>query len=240
MRQQVQSYLLLSRLEWKKTKAFSLSTQHGYIYLNRRDRFPQGTISPGAEAEAVCEELIADLDQFIDPETGLSVVEQVVRTRDLYPGPAVEHLPDLVVLWRRGYIAREEGKARRRGHSSEDYIDGDLRGGDIRRMLSVEQSGAHTPEGILIAHGPAFAQPKTLFDANVIDLAPTLLHLMGEPVPSDMSGRVLEGLFTREFLASHPVRYREEAVREGVAPSPYSAEQASIVEQHLRDLGYLE
>jgi hypothetical protein len=34
-------------------------------------------------------------------------------------------------------------------------------------------------------------------------MAPTILHLMGEAVPDDMDGRVLEEIFEPEFLAHH-------------------------------------
>jgi hypothetical protein len=36
------------------------------------------------------------------------VVEAVHRTRHLYPGPACDVLPDLIVLWRPGYMARTD------------------------------------------------------------------------------------------------------------------------------------
>jgi predicted AlkP superfamily phosphohydrolase/phosphomutase len=240
MRRQVESFLLLSRVEWERTKAFSISTQHGYIYLHRRDRFPKGTVAPGAEAEALCDQLIADLERFTDPETGEPVVARVVRTRDIYPGPAMESLPDLIVLWRPGYIARAEGKERPHGNSPGDFIDQDLRTGDIERLISVEQSGSHTPEGILIAHGPGLARPGEISGANIIDLAPTLLHLLGEPVPQDMGGHVLESLFAPAMVAARPVQYARERPREEAPASPYSAEEAKQVEQHLRELGYLD
>ena len=44
--------------------------------------------------------------------------------------------------------------------------------------------------------------------ARLIDMAPTILHLMGEPTPEDMDGRVLEELFEPEFLARHPIQTR--------------------------------
>ena len=240
-RQHLQSFLLLSRMDWPHTRAFSLNNQHGYIYLHRKDKFPQGTVAPGAEADALCSSLACDLEQLADETTGEKVVDRVYRVADLHPGPAEQHLPDLVVLWKEGYMARAEVNEQMGPECPDQVIDSDLLLGDIGRFLSIEQSGAHAPDGILIAHGPAFAGRRSIEGANIIDLAPTLLHLLGEPVPRDLGGRVLEELFSPGRLAAHPVRYTaaDPAPREPTE-SPYTAEEARQVERRLRELGYLE
>jgi predicted AlkP superfamily phosphohydrolase/phosphomutase len=239
-RQHVQSFLLLSRTDWSRTRAFSLSMQHGYIYLNRKGRFPQGIVDPGQETDDLCRELTEKLMGFTDPDTKQPIVEAVHRVKDLHPGPANEYLPDLVVLWKQGYIARTEAKDERPGRDARDFIDADLRVGDLGRLISIDQSGAHAPEGILIAHGPNLAPAGEVHGAAIIDLAPTLLHLLGEPVPDDMGGRVLEELLSPEFRAAHPIRQTEGAPLAPVAESPYSEEEAQQVEQRLRDLGYMD
>jgi hypothetical protein len=42
-----------------------------------------------------------------------------------------------------------------------------------------------------------------------MDLAPTLLHLLGGEIPSDMEGRVLNELIRNEYLSRNPVRFKE-------------------------------
>jgi hypothetical protein len=37
-------------------------------------------------------------------------------------------------------------------------------------------------------------------------MAPTILRIMGQALPDDMDGRILEELFEPEFLARNPVR----------------------------------
>ncbi len=241
VRQHVQSFLMLSRVDWSQTRAFSLNNQHGYIYLHRKDRFPQGIVEPGAEAEALCRSLAADLEQFVDTRTGERVVDRVYRVAELHPGPAKDRLPDLIVMWRDGYMARAEANERIGRQCPEALVGSDLHLGDIGRLISIEQSGAHAPDGILMAHGPGLAR-GTVEGANIIDLAPTILHLMGEPVPEDMGGGVREELFPPGYLAAHPVQYTSgSSTREEVANRPpYSAEEAKQVEQHLQDLGYLD
>jgi len=240
VRGQVESFLLLSRIDWERTQAFSLSTMYGYIYANRRDRFPTGCVEAGADTDALLAAIARDLKEFVDPETGEPVVERVYRVADLYPGPAGADLPDLIVLWREGYIARTDtGESLRRGGGT--LVESNLAVGDMRQLISVEQSGSHRPEGLFIAHGPALAGPGQLAGADMVDLAPTLLHLLGEAVPRDMEGRVLEEILRPECLAAYPVRYRDpgsepQAVRE----YPYSPDEARQMEENLRGLGYLE
>ena len=55
-------------------------------------------------------------------------------------------------------------------------------------------TGDHRMEGILIAAGPAFRAGASPRQADLLDIAPTVLHLLGVPVPDDMDGRVLTEL----------------------------------------------
>jgi predicted AlkP superfamily phosphohydrolase/phosphomutase len=241
VRQQVQSFMLLSRVDWSRTRAFSLSTESSYIYLNRTDRFPEGSVSPGPEAKALCQALMEDLASLCDSATGEPIVEQVHCVGDLYAGPARPDLPDLVVMWKDGYIARTD--ACELGRRAGDFVEPGLAMGEMYRHISVEQSGSHRADGLLIAHGAAVAGPADVHEARIVDLAPTILYLLGEPVPQDMEGRVLDEIIDPDLLQAYPVQYRESgpaAPQPARRDSPYSPEEAAQLEQNLRDLGYLE
>ena len=75
------------------------------------------------------------------------------------------------------------------------------------RRLTPEQAAAnpaacHRPFGILAAQGPEIARGAPLFGASLLDIAPTILDLLGLPPALDMPGRVLaEVLTTGEPLA---------------------------------------
>jgi hypothetical protein len=60
----------------------------------------------------------------------------------------------------------------------------------------ITKSGCHDPKGMLILYGPGIAPGGRIATANNLDIAPTLLTLMGLPVPEEMKGRVM-----REALA---------------------------------------
>jgi hypothetical protein len=61
------------------------------------------------------------------------------------------------------------------------------------------------PPGVLVAAGPAIVH-RQLAKASVLDVAPTVLNLLGLPVADDLEGVVLEGMLSPEFRAAHPVR----------------------------------
>jgi hypothetical protein len=112
----------------------------------------------------------------------------------------------------------------------------------VQRLIKVEQSGCHAPDGIFMAHGPRIAGPGSVTGARIIDLGPTILHLLGSPVPRDMDGRVLEEALQPGFLARNPIQYSE-PVAAPARPSEdgrISDEDARVIEQRLRDIGYLD
>ncbi|MHA2238850.1 MAG: hypothetical protein ACXAB2_10840, partial [Candidatus Hodarchaeales archaeon] len=54
---------------------------------------------------------------------------------------------------------------------------------------------SHNIFGTFISWGPDINQGETIFDSNIIDIAPTVLHLMGIPIPHTIDGKVLHKLF---------------------------------------------
>ncbi len=54
--------------------------------------------------------------------------------------------------------------------------------------------GNHRDLGLIIAAGPQIPAGSTIADASVLDVTPTLLHLLGQPVGDDMRGKILPEL----------------------------------------------
>jgi hypothetical protein len=57
------------------------------------------------------------------------------------------------------------------------------------------KQGMHHPRGLVVFYGAGVRRGQTLDDVTPLDLAPTMLWLLGVPVPSIMQGRVLTELF---------------------------------------------
>lgn len=69
---------------------------------------------------------------------------------------------------------------------------------------AVHSSGA---SGFLLAVGDGIRPGSALGPASILDVAPTILYLMGLPVARDMEGRVLTEMLDESFAAAHPVTF---------------------------------
>ncbi len=83
-----------------------------------------------------------------------------------------------------------------------------------RRILAPFQGSAHlsgihenAPDGLLILNGAGIASGRKLQGASVVDVAPTLLYLMGLPLGQDMDGSLLTDVLEDELKRSQPVTF---------------------------------
>ena len=79
-------------------------------------------------------------------------------------------------------------------------------------------SHAAAPPGLLLAFGEGIRPGATLAGASVLDVAPTLLYLLGLPVARDMEGRVLTEMLEPGYARDHPVTFIPSY--EGLAVAP--------------------
>jgi len=222
----VNAFLSFRDVDWSRTKAYS----HGHIgriFLNLKGREPNGIVEPGEEYNEVRNYIISELCELTDPETGEKVVDQVFTKEEIYAGPEVAEAPDIVFLMKEmKYIAE---------YGSFGFHSDSLFGQPI-----LKDSGTHKPEGILIVSGVNVNRGKTLSDSRILDVAPTILYMMRIPVPSDMDGKVLTGIFHEGYLNSHPVEYAEEEILERKAkPLDWSQKEKEQIKERLKRLGYL-
>jgi predicted AlkP superfamily phosphohydrolase/phosphomutase len=87
-------------------------------------------------------------------------------------------------------------------------------------------SGTHlgAPDGFVLVVGDGIKPGVVLRDASVLDLAPTMLYLMGLPVGRDMEGRVLTEMLEESFARAHPVTFIPSYERLAVTPAPEGAD----------------
>jgi arylsulfatase A-like enzyme len=65
---------------------------------------------------------------------------------------------------------------------------------------------AHDPAGVWVALGGPVRRGVAGADAVGYDFAPTVLYLLGYPVPAGLRGQVRTDLLEPAFVAAHPVR----------------------------------
>jgi len=89
-----------------RSQAYSLIP--GRFYINLRGREPRGSVEPGAEYEAVRNDLIARLLALRDPDNGELVIQRVEKRETLYGEGCSSLAPDLVALARYGYDLKDQ------------------------------------------------------------------------------------------------------------------------------------
>jgi predicted AlkP superfamily phosphohydrolase/phosphomutase len=218
-----QAFLSLGDVDWSTTRAYSKGN-YGQIFLNLRGREPHGIVSRGAEANAVLDELTAALREIRDPETGGALIGEVYRAEELYSGPYLDRAPDLTFL---------PVDMRNKALGTVDFTS--------NRFIewAYGNSGDHRMNGIFLFRGEGVRRGASLHDARLLDVAPTILHYLGEGVPSDFDGHVLVDALTSEE-AARPVRITE-GVR-GPAASrggELTPEEMEEIRSRLKGIGYL-
>ncbi|MGA9769402.1 MAG: alkaline phosphatase family protein [Blastocatellia bacterium] len=205
-----------SSIDWAETTCYTEPGRH-VININLAGRNDQGIVSR-ADYDEVCSRIIEDLSQWTDAR-GTPVVERVVRARESYSGPFVERASDLYIYWN---------------------LSASL--GDPPREVQARKfwwSGDHRLDGILISKGPGLRRGAKLDSPFVYDLLPTVMYAAGLPVPASLDGRALRGLFTDEFLATHPLRADTAASSPEAARDSLTDAEEQLIEEKLRSLGYL-
>lgn len=180
-----------SMLDWKRSRAYRDGAHGLGLSLNRRGREPLGIVDPGAEYQEVREALVSELRDLRDPATGQKVVDEIFRAEEIHFGPCSPFSPDILFTPAVGY------KAGRRYYSSRLFWPAERRG---------IGTGWHRRDGMVVMSGKAVSRKTHLISAEIQDVAPTILYLLGLPVPDDMDGRVLTECIEPSVLDSNQLQ----------------------------------
>jgi len=163
---------------WNKTKAFSYGTW-GSIYINLSGREPQGVVKE-EEYEQLRSEIIERLKE-------ISV--KAHRREEIYSGEYLKLAPDIIV-------------------ETDDYVNSISSRVFYGKEFREGVGGNHRRiNGTFIARGPHIKENFEI-KAKIYDIAPTILHIFGIPIPKDMDGRVLKEIFKGD-LATREIEYQE-------------------------------
>jgi predicted AlkP superfamily phosphohydrolase/phosphomutase len=167
---------------WSKTRAFSmLADAQGWIRINLKGREARGIVQAGREYDELCEKIARGLKTYVDADTNEPLVRKLVRTSQVFEGEKVEFLPDLMIQWNTRPACEHRMITSPRYGSIPWPTPGQNPEG---------RSGNHFTDGMLIAAGEGI-KSGTISGAHILDLAPTILTLLGQPVPPQMEGRPL-------------------------------------------------
>lgn len=211
MAARAESQSRIAGIAWEGTRAWSEELNYfPSVRINLAGREPKGLVAPG-EYETYRDELCRRLEAW-------TPVARAWRREDLYTGPHVDRAPDIILelALENGYshsFLRSRGKSSFRHIGPEEYVGGKERG----------MTGNHRPTGIFMLSEPAVSGA-----ASLLDVAPTVLAVMGVPGPP-MEGTPLVGIYEESLtVAGRP------------EPTRYGDAEEDEIERRLRNLGYFE
>jgi predicted AlkP superfamily phosphohydrolase/phosphomutase len=202
-------------IDYANSTAWQL--RYGCVYVND-ERFDDPEVT-GAEADAVRERLREELAALTDGEDD-PLFRAVLSPEAAYadPGPFA---PDVIARPARQHFPT--------------MLESPTGG-----YASATNNYNHRYRGVFAAEGPLF-ESGTVEGMRIVDVVPTILHVLGEPLSPDFDGEVREETLrtsrSPRYLDPEEVPEPRQRADDGEVSQ---AERDAVVEDRLADLGYLE
>ena len=213
--------VLESEIDWRNTKACSLLME-GMIFINLKGREPAGIVEED-QYDELCARIKGELLALKDPDTGRNIVKAVFRNDELYSPQCDGDKPDLLLVANEGY-------------SLSENLGGSILGDN--RIVNKYKTGDHDENGMFLAYGHVIENMR--INANIYDIMPTILYLMGAPVPEDVDGRVLSEAIRKDFVEKNKVRFEKTEETRTAEASTLKGKESEAIEKQLKNLGYLD
>jgi predicted AlkP superfamily phosphohydrolase/phosphomutase len=162
-------------VDWSKTKAYAMGL--GDIYINLKGREGKGTVSPGAEYEAVRDEIKKRLVTLVDPKTGTRAVSRIFTREEAYGSFDADVIPDLFVTNTAGTRIGWQGSL---GVVTKEMFEDNVQ---IWSGDHCSLDPAVVP-GILVSNR---ALPKGNLP-GIADVPATIYHVLGVAPPEKLDG----------------------------------------------------
>ena len=169
--------------DWKRTLAYAPFGQlSGCIFLHPETTFDRGL------GDQVTAEIIGRFRESQDPETGQPLFSDVFSTAERFGiDPAERGVPDILALSTDGYQAQAKW-----GVSLRNEI--------LRPDPNLPAT--HWMDGVVAIDAPG-VKPGGGLKANLHDIAPTTLAMLGLAIPETMNGRVIHEAFVEALDVHH-------------------------------------
>ena len=148
--------------------AYSLDP--GRVVIRVKGREKEGCVNPGAEYEALRDEIAAAALELHDPDSGEPIFQAAFKREELYHGPYLAQAADLILAPYDGYDPK--------GPLYKESLT--YKGGEL--------VGMHTYDDAMLYVGGQTV-PQTRF--SVVNVMPTILELMKVDGPADLDGESL-------------------------------------------------
>ncbi len=162
-----------NEVDWSRTRAYTNGLAG--FYLNIEGREKDGCVPP-SEAADLKQELIANLRGLPDPEGGGEAITELWAAEDIYHGPYRENGPDVIVGYKPGYRTDWDAAV---GAVTDRIISDNTRSWSGDHCMDPRQV-----PGVLFSN-----REFTAVRPDLRDIAPSVLDLLGLPIPGHMTGR---------------------------------------------------
>ncbi len=166
---------LFKYVDWERTKAYSLGFTS--IYLNLKGREGKGIVE---EKERLVEEIMEKLKRLTDPKTGRRVIGNLYKGGEVYEGEYAKEAPDIIIGFNPGY--RMSWQSAMGGVTPWIIKDNEE---EWKGDHLIDRN--HVP-GVLFTNFKIRKQ-----NPSIMDIAPTVLSLLGLEIPKSMDGESLVG-----------------------------------------------
>lgn len=183
-------------VDWTRTTVWGAGGYYARLFFNLQGREASGTLTPPQAAD-LRERLVAELRQIETPD-GATLGVEVLDPHGIYQKVRGD-APDLMVYF-------DELRFRSAGTMGHPSLY-------LKENDSGPDDAVHSPFGVFLYHPAGGTEPTLLAPFPVIDVAPTLLRLLGEKVPAHVQGHAVEA------VADSPRRRAPIATPSKVAPA---------------------
>ena len=182
--------LTMKNIDWDGTLVYNPTPNAIFINLKGREKY--GVVDR-KDYEVLRERIISALKDLRDPETNEKVIGKIWKKEEIYTGEYLDIMPDILI--------EPTGETKYINYGFDNLWKGQLFSEPTPLTYST-----HTLRGIFLAYGKGIKKGYKIENAKIYDIAPTILHIFGLPIPNDMDGRVLMEIFEpdSEFAKRKP------------------------------------
>jgi predicted AlkP superfamily phosphohydrolase/phosphomutase len=223
-----------AKIDWAATSAYVNEAYRSSpaIWLSRQNG---GFNGERFELRERVEDVLASL---VDPATGERLISNCYRPDEIYSGPHTAKAPEILPSWWEDGFLLEQSAPGKSAPPNVERSTAPIQGG-------VEFAASHRLDGVLMLSGGPLRRDFAFTGAKIVDVAPTVLYLMGLPVPEDMDGRVLTEAIDEDFVAGHPIRSEsldDEINDDGPDDSRhgFTEDESEMIARRLQALGYIQ
>jgi predicted AlkP superfamily phosphohydrolase/phosphomutase len=199
-----------------KTKAFAVkASSYAGIFITTTNHY---------EAFKIKEIIREGLSKIIDPGRNKKIIKHIYDKEDTYSGERISSFPDLIIEPEKGYV-----------------LETKITANALFRDPFSKNLGNHAREGILVALGKDIRSGKLENNYSIIDMAASIIHLMGKRVPEHLESNIIHEIFTDNYEFELVDEMQKTTIKDDVKKfRGRTKEEYEAVYARLKDLGYID